>query len=655
MKFVDAIKLIKNNYKFFLKNSKINEIVSVLRKLSFLYYNKKEGSPISDEIYDKIYEYVKENDPNNIFLKEVGSSIEKNMDKVELPYKMSSLEKIKSMANKIIDFTGKYEGPYMMSAKLDGTSLQFYKDDNGNIKLFTRGDGVYGKDVTYLLPFIIDKININKIPNDYSVRGELIISKENFDDIINKKGKIYSNARQISNSIVNTKPKDIDIDIASNIDFVTYSILNPRMLIFEQFKELKKYGFNVVKHKIIDTLNVELLSTYLKDWRKKYEYNIDGIVIVDNSNIYDINEDRPKFAFAFKTVLEDQMAEVVVEEVIWQKSRYGYLKPKIKFEPVEIGGIEIKHATAHNAKYVVDNILGIGSVVTITRSGDVIPFILEVLKPSENGKPLMPEEKYEWNDTNVDILVNKETMEDDIDIKIKQITHFFKTIKIKHLSEKTIKKFVEEGYDNEFKILKANREKLAEIDGLGEKSIAKIFEGIDERMTQLELETLMDASGVFGRLLGTTKLKLITDKYPDISSLKEIVNDVYEKVLEIDGFGEKLAENVSNKIKDFFKYFEKINKIYDLKYLIKKSKTKKMKTNKNNLLNGKIIVFTGFRDLELQKKIEENGGKVTTSVSGKTDIVICADDSEPTGKIQKAIEKGIKVIKKTDFLKEYHF
>jgi DNA ligase (NAD+) len=253
----------------------------------------------------------------------------------------------------------------------------------------------------------------------------------------------------------------------------------------------------------------------------------------------------------------------------------------------------------------------------------------------------------------VDIVVSKETMEDDIDIKIKQITHFFKTLKIKHLSEKTIKKFVEEGYENEFEILKADREKMAEIEGLGEKSITKIFEGIDERMQHLELETLMDASGVFGRLLGTTKLKLITDKYPDISSLKKFADDMYEKVLEIDGFGDKLAENVATRIKDFLKYFGKISKIYDLEYLVDKPKVRKTKKNKNSLLDGKTIVFTGFRDAELQKKIEDNGGKVTTSVSGKTDMVICADDAEPTGKIQKAIEKGIKVVSKTDFSKEY--
>lgn len=658
MIFNQAIQQIKKNYTDFLNKISLNELIDILRKISFLYYNNQNGSPISDEIYDKLYEYVEKKDPTNPFLKETGAEIVNTNEKVKLPHNMSSLDKIKQNQKVIDDYTKKYSGPYMISAKLDGTSLQFYKNKNGEIKLYTRGTGVYGRDVTYLLPFIVKDIKIEKIPNNTSVRGELIITKKSFKEIIEKYGKIYSNARSVPNSMSIVKPEEIEIDKFEYLEFVTYSMLFPRLKISEQFEKLEEYGFKTVDHKLLGKINSSVLSEYMMDLRKNYKYNIDGAVVVDNSAVYDISEDKPKFAFAFKMVLDDQKAEVVVEKVIWQKSMWGYLKPKIKFDPVEIGGVEIKYATAHNAKYVVDNKLGPGSIVIITRSGDVIPFIYKVEKPAENDKPQLPNIKYEWTDKNVDIHVSDEYMKKDPDIRIKQITYFFRTLKIKSLCEQTIKKLFENGYTNEFQILSADREKLKNIKGLGEKLIDKIFDDIDDKMKKIDLVTLMKASRTFGRLLGSKKLKLVIDIYPDMESLLKIKDKLREKLLDIDGFGEKMTNNFIDGIDDFISYFNMMRKKYNLEHLVKKPK-KNIKTGLANKwmeeLTDKIIVFTGFRDNVLAEKLEASGAKVTTSVSGKTYIVVTKDGMDKTtSKLTKASEKGIIIMDKTDFLKKYH-
>ena len=165
------------------------------------------------------------------------------------------------------------------------------------------------------------------------------------------------------------------------------------------------------------------MSDYLIKRRDEGKYEVDGIVVIDSSQEYDVSNTNPDYGFAFKQVLTDQIAEVTVLDVLWSPSMDGYLKPRIKINKISLGGVEINYATAFNGKFVVDNKIGPGSVIKLVRSGDVIPHILEVLEPSSNGQPKIPDTPHKWNNTKVDFVV----ISDDKNsiIKVKQLRHFF--------------------------------------------------------------------------------------------------------------------------------------------------------------------------------------------------------------------------------------
>jgi NAD-dependent DNA ligase len=254
------------------------------------------------------------------------------------------------------------------------------------------------------------------------IRGELIMSKNNFKTIADK----MANARNAVSGIINTKKPDAKM--LSLIDFVPYWVLSPQLKISEQLKYIEKKDFTPksVYYELFDKISLNDLSEKLIDGRKNYKYEIDGIVIIDDSKIYSQEVgSNPSYGFAFKQLLTDQIAESTVVDVIWEVSKDKYIKPKIKINTVELLGSEITFATAFNAKYIVDNNIGPGAIVKIVKSGDVIPYIQEIIKPSETLKPKMPNMKYIWNDTKVDIIAD-ELDEDTMNkIIIKKLAYFF--------------------------------------------------------------------------------------------------------------------------------------------------------------------------------------------------------------------------------------
>ena len=170
-------------------------------------------------------------------------------------------------------------------------------------------------------------------------------------------------------------------------------------------------------------LSNELLSEVLVKWRADYLYEIDGVIVTDD-NVYPRKSGNPEHSFAFKMVLSDQIAEVKVVDVLWNPSKDGYLKPRVQIEPIQLGGVKIEYATGFNAAFIEQNKIGLGALIQIIRSGDVIPHIRSVTIPAEAPKmPLVP---YKWNDTHVDIML--EDIGSDTTVREKNITGFFRGI-----------------------------------------------------------------------------------------------------------------------------------------------------------------------------------------------------------------------------------
>jgi len=237
------------------------------------------------------------------------------------------------------------------------------------------------------------------------------------------------------------------------------------------------------------------------------------------------------------------------------------------------------------------------------------------------------------------------------EIKIKQLVHFFKTLDIKNISEGVVTKIVESGYDNIFKILGESEENLAEIEGLGERSIHKIFDNIRNQLANTNLETLMAASNIFGAGLGSKKLRLIIEDIPDILTTDQTDEELYEKIMAIEGFSDITTEKFLNNLDKFKTYFNTLNKYIDITYLVGK-KGKKNKKKAGDIFSEEHIVFTGFRNKEWEKYIVENGGKVSTSVSSNTTLLVYSGDTA-SSKYQKAEKLGIEILSLEEFQEKY--
>ena len=634
------LKDLLKDYQKFIDTQPLNILIEVAKYAAEQYYNG-EGV-ISDKLYDDLFDEIKKRDPNNDFLKKVGFEIT-GKNKVELPFYMGSMDKIKiSESDRLSKWQKKFnKHDYVIMDKLDGISGLFVLK-NGVKKLYTRGNGTIGQDITHL---------INTIPSfkfslstNIVLRGELIISKKKWEKYTTQ----FSNARNMVSGLVNSKK--INTDIMKDIDFVIYEIMEPRMRQSEQLKFLAKNKMTHVYYETLDKsdLDFEMLDEILLDRRESSEYEIDGIIIMDDS-LHDYNTDgNPDFAFAFKDASEKQTADVVVKDVEWNVSKDGYLKPKLILEPTKLSGVVISNATAFNAKYIVDNKIGPSSVVKIIRSGDVIPHVLEVIK---TAKVKMPSVEYKWNETNVDLIATGSKSDEQI---IKELTFFAEKMDIMNLSEGIITNFVENDIDDIFKIINVSKNTLAELPSFKDKMVNKIHENIQTAIEKATLIQFMNATNIFGHNFGHKRLEKIFIKYGNnfIKYMKDHTKDeIYNDVIKIDGFDDITASQFSNLIHEFIKVFEKIPNSYQ-KTILKNSESKVV----SEKFKGKKFVFSGFRNKEWEDYITENGGELVSSVSKNTSYLVTTKkdyDEGSTSKVIKAKEVGVQIVIKEEFEKKF--
>lgn len=675
------IELVKNDLQKNIKKFTESELVKILKKLSDVYYNTNE-SIVDDTTYDILKDQLESLNPHNPFLEEVGAPIKGTKEKIELPFEMGSLTKIKPGSDELEKFTTKYPGPYVVSDKLDGASIQIYKNSNGKtsqkVMLYSRGNGKVGQDISHLVKFLVNDDVIKKMPNNTSVRGELIISIKDFEKI----SSYMKNARNAVSGLVNSKT--VDAKVANITQMIAYSVLYPKYKQSEQMELLKSWGFDVVDYQILNNLDEDNLQELLLERKKKSKFEMDGLVCVDDSNIYTETGGYPDHAFAFKILLSGQIAVATVEHIEWNISMDAYVKPRIKIQPINLVGTTITYATGFNANFIFKHKLGKGAKVKLVRSGDVIPYILEVIEPAKTGKAEMPDFKYEWNDTHVDIIADLNDKSVKKLMNLKLLMHFFTTMGIKYLGKGILAKFIDAGLDDVFKILTAKKKVFDDMEGVGEVLIKKIYNEILRAFSEVNLETFMGASHKFGRGLGVRKLEEIIDMYPNIMTNDWTKTKMIEKIIAVPGFAEKTATLFANNFAEFKKFYNKIATVIDISRFeninennsetdseidsnASESDTAQPKKNKNNLsLKNITVVFTGFRDNNLKNKIKINGGKVTTSVSKNTNILLHDYDPETLivkieaakkskkSKFETAKTLGVRILSLSEFKKEFN-
>jgi NAD-dependent DNA ligase len=631
-----------------LKKLPVEDVVSIIQEANYQYYTK--GKPIvSDALYDVIKDYLHSESPNHPILSFVGAVVS-NGKKIKLPYWMGSLDKIKSNDKEVDKWLNNHSGHVVVSDKLDGNSAMFSWDaTQGQGKLFTRGNGSEGQDISHIIPFVQ---HIPKPKESLVVRGELIISKKAFQEV-SAHGK---NARNMVAGLLNAKKPDMML--LRRVEFVAYELLccTPRgTILSDQIKSMTKHGFKVVYHlsKASHNVNVATLSQILQDRRAHSPYEVDGIVVCHDAPNTVSTQGNPSYAFAFKSMAFMDRAEVTVTSVEWNLSKDGLYKPVVVFDGVELSGVTVRRATGHNAKFIVENKIGAGARIMVTRSGDVIPYIEAVLEGADvvdvpSGKGV------QWNESGVDLIWSNTSCYNP-ELAFKTMAYFFEKVDVHGMSKGTLRKLFNAGFDTVSKVWNIDKPSLLTVDGIKGKMADNIIREMGDMRNRVDAITLMAASNCYGRGIGVRILTSISKVCPEI--VKGEAPSI-ATLLAINGVEQKTAKKIIEGTQAW-KVFIAENGLETYVRVPNNSKSSKL-ASKNNTgqanappkqayLAGKSIVFTGVRDKDLEKLIVAAGGEVKTSVSKKTSIVVYAPDKPASTKLKDAEKNGIPTMTLAEF------
>ena len=622
------------------------QLASMIQEANKAFHFKK--TPLmTDNAYDILKEYLENKFPSSSVLKEVGTPIiEKN--KVELPYEMASMDKIKPDTGALTNWKHKFSGPYVLSCKLDGVSGLYVIDKTGCAKLYTRGNGKVGQDVSHLIPYL----NFPKVTGTgtgtttgtgtgMAIRGEFIIPKKVFAE---KYASKFANPRNLVAGVVNRQTLD---DKVKDLHFLAYEVINPiELKPSAQMQLLATTGFETVLNRTVmpNDLSNELLSEVLVKWRADYLYEIDGVIVTDD-NVYPRKSGNPEHSFAFKMVLSDQIAEVKVVDVLWNPSKDGYLKPRVQIEPIQLGGVKIEYATGFNAAFIEQNKIGLGALIQIIRSGDVIPHIRSVTIPAEAPKmPLVP---YKWNDTHVDIML--EDIGSDTTVREKNITGFFRGIGVDGLSSGNIARIINAGFDTVPKVIHMTKSDFLKVDGFKDKLATKIYDGIRDKIGAANIITLISASNIFGRGFSDKRVELILESYPEVLTSSESAVAKVNRIMSIKGMAKKTAEAFVEKIPDFIKFMDECG----LQSKLTGTVAVAVVADTSHPLYKKSVVMTGIRDANVAEALKKVGANLGSSVSKNTVVVIAKSSDEDTGKAAEARKLGIPIMTPGEFTAKY--
>ena len=639
--------------KKYCSDSNLDDLHMIKLYLDDLYYNT-DIPELSDQLYDILKDKLKERDPD--YVPPVGAKIRQNENRVKIPFWMGSADKITPGEQKELDrwFEKNPCDKLVISEKLDGVSGTF-TSVNGVKKLFTRGDGTIGADISYLIQYID---TIPDVKDDIAVRGELIIKKSIFekkyyydgkrDDDNYKKtkmvgkgyGRLYRNARNMVAGLVGAKTVRAGL---SDIQFVVYEHVGHATMTrpSKQLKQLKKLGFTVAMHeKVAKTKEMADWIELYNRFKETSEYEIDGIVAQSNVN-YDRNPDgNPSYIFAFKVNSEDSIHATTVLDIEWSVSSWGQIVPVAIIDPIELPGNTLRRVTVSNAGLMRQKMIGPGAIINVTRSKEVIPFIVSVEEPCENLK--WPDMEFKWDDNEVHLNVVDASPEIIAKMRVKLFSKFFEKMGIKHVSKATVAKLYDAGFDTLLKIIAASKKDLLTVAGFKEKSATRIHNNIKNGLQGVKAPELMGSSGVFGYGVGRKRVIALMTDMPDLLVAKK--KGLKKRVLKVEGFSEIMADKVIENLDYAVKFIDEISKYVSFVE----------DTRVSDTLVGQKFCFSGFRSKELEQKIDDRGGKAVTSVSKKTSgIIVASKGGKSTGKVSKAESLGVPVYTKEEFIEKF--
>lgn len=591
------------------------------------YYNNAGGKTLmTDAEFDLLERAIKAEDPNWSQLKKTGVEVSKKIE-VPLTHFMPSLNK--KYPEAYPKWRAKQAAIVMLwMAKLDGSSVQLTYTKGKPVKLVTRGDGTNGGDISFLIPHL--KLPTIKYKDTLVFRVEAVLKKRIFEK---KYAKEFENARAAVNGWLNRRKPHPGL---KDVDFVILGLYGYPM--FAGLELAKGFKFDVVdygRHSATDA------SSLLKKVRKACEYDADGLVLCDPKHVLEYNNaDKPKWIIAYKENDEENATPATVKKVVWQNSRLGRWIPKIEIDPVRIGGVTVTYATVHNAKWMVDRKIGPGAVVKLVRSGDVIPKIVGVEK---EGKLTYPKGEHEFKGVHL-VSVGRSKESD-----VREIHHFFTTLGVEHIAQKTIDRLYDFGLTSVASYLSSWSRRFPEFAEaeIGVKTASKIYAEFNRALASgVLLRDLMVASNCFENL-GERKLQLIEKSYVDEANVlaKLVKGELSIKLVKVKGLGGKNKKAFEDGLKLFKPWLKEV-----LKYIkVRKPSTVELKPKSGKLKDIK-FTFTGYRDKDQEQWVTDNGGEIV-SFGKQTQVLFYKAGGKKSSKIEKASDNGIQVTTFEDYRK----
>jgi DNA ligase (NAD+) len=655
------------------------ELREKIRRHEYLYY-VEDAPEISDAAFDRLMNRLKEIEaahpelatPDSPTVR-VGGTPREGFTTVRHARPMLSLDNafsydaLSNWDRRVREGTGREDIEYIAEHKFDGLSISLQYEDGILVRGVTRGDGTTGEDVTpnvktvRSIPLRMDDAVIKKLKlsKSFEVRGEILMTRKAFEALNRQQeetgGKIFVNAR--NSAAGSLRVLDPSITAQRKLDFFAYYLYVDGKAPFarhsDSLEALKKLHFRASDDwKLCD--GIDAVIKYCEAWdakREKLAYEIDGVVIKVNStalqNELGFTSKAPRWAIAFKYPARQETT--VVNDIIVQVGRTGTLTPVAVLEPVQVGGVTVSRSTLHNMDEIERLGLQIGDTVLLERAGEVIPHVLKVVKEGKNRRPFrMPTKCPECGSAihKAEGEVAYRCVNAACPAKRKEsLLHFAgrHAMDIDGLGEKIVDQLVDKGLVKDVADLYSLKlDQVADLERMAEKSAQNLLDEIAASKKQ-PLSRLIYALGM--RFVGERTGQLLAENFGSLEELEEAKPEDLEKVTEV---GPKVSESIV----EFFS--EPANR-----KLIKKlhaagvRPTAEKREIKSQKLAGKSFVFTGALERRSREEagelVQQHGGKLSGSVSKKTDYVVVGAD--PGSKYDKAKELGVTILGESEFEK----
>ena len=646
------------------KKERIKELVDILNKASKAYYQDAKEI-MSNFEYDAVYdELVQLEKDTGIVLANsptvnVGYEVVSELPKEQHESPMLSLDKTKEVSV-LADFAGDKKS--LLSWKLDGLTVVLTYQQGKLFKAVTRGNGEIGEVITN------NAKTFKNIPLSIPyegrlvLRGEAIIKYSDFEKInreIEDAQAKYKNPRNLCSGSV--RQLNSEITAKRNVNFIAFALISAENVDFknsieQQYLWLEQQGFEVVERKEVTSSNMEETVKYFAEKIKEYDYPSDGLVLMYDDIEYGLSLGRtakfPRNGIAFKW--EDEQAETTLEYIEWSPSRTGLINPVAVFKPVELEGTTVTRASVHNISIMEELKLGDGDTIKVYKANMIIPQISENV--TKSGKCVIPEicpacgERTEIkNDNGVKTLYCPNKQCPAKHVKLYSLFVSRNAMNIDGLSEETLEKFIDAGYIHEFADifnLSRYQKEIVETPGFGQKSYDNLIDSLN-KAREVELHALLYSLGIPN--IGVANAKLICKYFNN--NIEKITHATAEELVKIDGIGDKMAVK-------FVEYFSDKENIKKFNNLLNELTIIKEENNEEQNMTGLNFVVTGSVERfanrnEVKDYIEKRGGKVTGSVTSKTNYLINNDLLSNSSKNKKAKELGIEIINEEQFLERW--